>query len=215
MPIKVAIVEDDQSTNEYISMLLQRSQRLKYVASCRSAEMALKELPRQKPNVVLMDINLPRMSGVDCVRELKKILPDTKIVMLTGDDRDELVFESLKAGADGYLCKAASPGEIMKAVEEVHEGGAQMSGQIAAKVVEFFHRKGKSMNNTGRLTEREKEILALLSEGLMYKEIADKLGISYQTVNGHIKNIYEKLQVNSRSEAISKYLGDTSFKPRL
>lgn len=193
-------------TREFLSLLIKGAQALKFTASYNSAEAALKGLPLEKPDVVLMDINLPGKSGVECVRELKGVLPDTKIVMLTSDGRDDVIFESLKAGANGYLKKGASPAQIIQAILEVREGGSPMSSQIAVKVVEFFHSRGKNLIEPARLTVREREILDLLSKGLLYKEIADSLGISFQTVNGHIKNIYEKLQVNSRSEAIAKYL---------
>lgn len=206
MPILVSIVEDNEITSDYIVVLLKGANDLQFVGSHRSSEEALKSLPLEKPDVVLMDINLPRMSGVECVRNLKKLLPTVKVVMLTGDDRDDRVFESLKAGANGYLSKDASPSDIIQAVIDAQGGGAPMSREIASKVVSFFHTKGKATTETTRLTDREREILELLSKGLLYKEIAEKLGISYQTVNGHIKNIYEKLHVHSRSEAISKYL---------
>jgi two-component system, NarL family, response regulator LiaR len=208
MPTTVAIVEDDDIAGVYWAFVLKASKDLQYLGRFSTAEAALKDLPPLKPDVVLMDIGLPRMSGVECAHELKKVLPAVKIVMLTGDDRDDRVFESFKAGASGYLSKDTTPGEIVQAVIDVFNGASPMSPNIATKVVAFFQNKGRgSSADTTKLTDREREILDLLSKGLLYKQIAEQLKISYQTVNGHIKNIYEKLQVHSRSEAISKYLG--------
>ncbi len=153
-----------------------------------------------------MDIHLPRLSGIDCVRKLKALGPNLLVLMLTAYEDDDLIFQALKAGANGYLIKQTSPSEILAAVKEVHEGGAPMSSNIARKVIQSFHQTVANQSPTDSLSPREREILDLLAKGYSNKEIADTLSIAYLTVHTHVRNIYGKLQVRSRTEAVAKYL---------
>ena len=171
-----------------------------------TAEEALKEIPFAKPDVVLMDIHLPGMSGIQCVRELKAIRPPLQIMMLTSYENADLLFESLKAGASGYLLKRTPPAKLLEAIEDLHRGGSPMSSQIARKVVQSFQQQARNADATASLTEREQEILAQLAKGFRSKEIAGALSISYETVRTHLRAIYDKLHVNSRTEAVLKYL---------
>ncbi|HTI99903.1 MAG TPA: response regulator transcription factor, partial [Dongiaceae bacterium] len=175
------------------------------VAACPTGEAALDKLPALKPQVVLMDLNLPQMSGIDCIRRLKELLPATQIIVLTVYEDSEHIFRALKAGACGYLLKRSDPDEVLDAVKDAREGGAPMSSQIARRVVLSFHEPSPAAETTS-LTERETEILSLLSKGFANKEIADKMQISVPTVRTHLRHIYEKLHVRSRTEAIIKYL---------
>ncbi len=170
-----------------------------------TAEEALKELPNVKPDVVLMDINLPGMNGVECVRQLKPLLPETQVIMLTVYEDTENIFNALAAGANGYMLKRTSSKELIEAIHEVKRGGSPMTMHIARKVVQSFQRNAPAQPAEG-LSEREQQVLDLLSHGLMYKEIADKLAISYETVHTYIRRIYEKLQVRTRTEAVAKFL---------
>ena len=205
--ISVAIVEDVRGTRENLMELLKRSPGLKCVGAFASGENALRDLPALAPDVVLMDINLPGISGVQCTAQLKPLLPKTQILMLTAYENSDLIFESLRSGASGYLLKNKDPDEIIQAVEMVHAGGSPMSMQIARKVVGHFQEIKKPSAEFEQLTARETEILSLLAKGFLYKEIADQLKISLHTVRGHIHLVYEKLHVQSRSEAIIKFLG--------
>ena len=205
--ISVAIVEDVRGTRENLMELLKRSPGLKCVGAFASGENALRDLPALAPDVVLMDINLPGMSGVQCAAQLKPLLPKTQILMLTAYENSDLIFESLRVGASGYLMKNTEPDEIIQAVEQVHAGGSPMSMQIARKVVGHFQEIKKPSSDFEQLTPRETEILSLLAKGFLYKEIADQLKISLHTVRGHIHLVYGKLHVQSRSEAIIKFLG--------
>ena len=171
-----------------------------------SAEAALKEIPTKKPDVILMDIFLGGMSGIECVRRLKAIDPGLTIVMLTAYEDDELLFQALKAGANGYLVKPTSPAELLEAIAEVHRGGAPMSSNIARRVIESFHQTAKSSTESEMLSKREREVLGYLAKGYQYKEISEHLSISFDTVHTHIRNIYTKLQVRSKMEAVTKYL---------
>jgi len=206
-PISVAIVEDVRGTRESLIELLKRAPGLKCASAFSNGEEALRSLPAVAPDVVLMDINLPGMSGVQCTTQLKSLLPKTQILMLTAYENSELIFESLRAGASGYLMKNTEPDEIIQAIEQVHAGGSPMSMQIARKVVSHFQEIKKSAPEFEQLTLRENEILSLLAKGFLYKEIADQLHISLHTVRGHVHLVYEKLHVQSRSEAIIKFLG--------
>ena len=206
MPIKVSIVEDNDRVRESLTSLIDGARGFRCVGAHRSAEAALRLVPEEKPNVVLMDIHLPRLSGVDCVRKLKAIEPDLLVLMLTAYEDDDLIFQALKAGANGYLVKQTSPSEILAAIQEVHEGGAPMSSNIARKVIQSFHQTASSESTTETLSPREREILELLAKGYMNKEIADTLSIAFQTVHTHVRNIYGKLHVRSRTEAVAKYL---------
>jgi len=206
MPVKVSIVEDNDRVRESLASLIEGARGFRCVGSHRSAEAALKLVPEEKPNVVLMDINLPRLCGIDCVRKLKAIEPDLLVLMLTAYEDDDLIFQALKAGANGYLVKQTPPSEILAAIQEVHEGGAPMSSNIARKVIQSFHSAGPSQSPTETLSPREREILDLLARGYTNKEIADLLSIAFQTVHTHVRNIYSKLHVRSRTEAVAKYL---------
>ncbi|HWB93589.1 MAG TPA: response regulator transcription factor [Puia sp.] len=204
--IQVAIVEDIREIREGLQMLINFSAGFNCSQVYASAEEALKALPGQKPDVVLMDINLPGMSGVECVRRVKPLCPDTQFIMSTVYEDDENIFESLKAGATGYLLKKTVPARILEAISEVHQGGSPMSTQIARRIIGTFQKKD-GIAAADELTSREKEILKSLSEGLRYKEIAAKFRISIDTVRSHARNIYEKLQVQSRTEALNKVYG--------
>ena len=208
MAISVSIVEDSRGTRESLSELLKRSPGLRCVGAYANGEQALRELPEPGPDVVLMDINLPGMSGIECVARLKEKAPRTQVLMLTTYEEGDLIFESLRAGANGYLLKNMPPSELVHAVEQVHAGGSPMSMHIARKVVSHFQRIKKPSSEMEKLTKREQEILALLAKGFLYKEIADQLGISLSTVRAHLHTVYEKLHVQSRTEAVVKFLGE-------
>jgi DNA-binding NarL/FixJ family response regulator len=206
MPITVAIVEDNADLRGTLARVINRAAGHQCVGQYGDAESALARLPKDKPRVVLMDINLPGMNGVECVRKLKQMLPETLVVMLTAYEDTENIFGSLEAGASGYLLKRSKSAEILEAIKDVVEGGSPMTAHIARKVVHSFQSKASSPQATDNLAEREREVLDLLSQGFMYKEIADKLGISFETVRTYIRRIYEKLQVRSRTEAVAKAL---------
>jgi DNA-binding NarL/FixJ family response regulator len=206
MPINVSIVEDDRRLRESLSILINGGENLRCLTAHATAEEALTRIPQVKPDVLLMDINLPGMSGIDCVRKLKAQMPKLQILMLTMYEDDEKVFQSLVAGASGYLVKRTSPAELLKAIQEVHGGASPMSGKIARTVVEYFQKLQSGSPQENYLSRREEEILNLLVKGYRYKEIADALSISFETVRSHLKNIYDKLHVHSRTEAVVKYL---------
>lgn len=212
MPITVAIIEDTDELRQTLTEAIQRSPKLKFVASFPNAEKALEELPALAPNVVIMDIQLPGMNGIDCTRRLKQIVPGVQVLVFTVFGDSDLVFRALAAGASGYLLKRVARRHIVEAVEQVWEGGAPMSGEIARKVVESFRGAppkppGKSADVPDEhLTAREEEVLRLLAKGYVTKEIAEMLSISFDTVRFHLKNIYTKLHVRSRLEALAKYL---------
>lgn len=202
MKIKVALVEDDNIIRNGLVYLLENSKGFECVGAYESAEDALKKINVEDVDVVLMDINLPGISGIECVRILKEKKKDLDIMMLTVYESDENVFESLLAGANGYILKNASMKDILKAINELFKGGAPMSSQIARKVIQAFHLNTRKMDD--KLSNREFEIVSGLADGLTYNEIAEKLFISVETVRYHIKNIYLKLQVHSRTQAILK-----------
>ena len=204
--ISVSIVEDDRRVRESLSVLINGADNLRCVSTHATGEEALAAVPQKKPDVVLMDINLPGMTGIECVRKLKALLPKLQILMLTMYEDDEKVFQSLMAGSSGYLVKRTSPAELLKAIEEVHSGASPMSGKIARTVVEYFQKLQSAAPQQEYLSPREEEILDLLAKGYRYKEIADALSIGYETVRSHLKNIYDKLHVHSRTEAVVKYL---------
>jgi len=207
MPITVAIVEDDPRIRRSLATMLGTADDIECTGQFASAEEALQKIPALKPRVVFMDINLPGMSGVECVRGLAATEPKPQIVMLTSYDDSEAIFSSLSAGACGYLLKPIRTAQLLAAVRDVYAGGAPMTGQIARRVVEAFNKPATASTAsavTDSLAPREQEILQLLSEGYLYKEIADKLTISYSTVRTHIERIYDKLHVQSRSQAVAK-----------
>jgi DNA-binding NarL/FixJ family response regulator len=202
--IKVAIVEDDQELRWAFARLVEKADGFECVAQYSNGADALAGLPADRPDVVLMDINMPCMNGIECVQRLKVIAPDIQIVMLTVFEDSDSIFESLKAGASGYVTKRAPAAEILNAIRDVQSGGAPMSGVIARKVVQFFNQPAGSPAELEGLTDREREVLKALAEGQFYKEIADNLSISINTVRKHIKGVYEKLHVHTRHEAVAK-----------
>ncbi len=206
MKIRVSIVEDNRGTRESLTELLNRAPGLRCVGAHPNGEEALRELPGEAPDVVLMDINLPRMNGIECVAQLKRQMPQTQVLMLTTYEESDLIFDSLRMGASGYLLKNMPPVELTQAIEQVHAGGSPMSMQIARKVVTLFQQNKKPQSDMEQLTKREHEILALLAQGFLYKEIAEQLGVTLSTVRAHLHAVYEKLHVQSRTEAVVKFL---------
>ena len=208
MAIKVSIVEDNEQLRTTLAKMISRSEGFECLGQHPSAEAGLEAIPKEKPDVVLMDINLPGINGVECVRKLKQILPNTQVVMLTAYEDTENIFNSLAAGAAGYLLKRSKSQEILDAVRDVLAGGSPMSTHIARKVVQSFQSRPAAAPSEpeAELSPREQEVLNLLSQGFMYKEISDKLGISFETVRTYIRRIYEKLHVLTRTEAVAKAL---------
>jgi len=209
MPTTVSIVEDNEQLRDTLARMISRAEGFQCLGEYGSAEAALEGLPKQIPNVVLMDINLPGMNGVECVRKLKQLVPATQVVMLTAYEDTENIFNSLAAGASGYLLKRSKSGEILEAIRDVQNGGSPMTTHIARKVVQSFQANAAASARaepSEELSPREQEVLDLLSQGFMYKEISDKLGISFETVRTYIRRIYEKLHVRTRTEAVAKAL---------
>ena len=208
---RVAVVEDDASLRRTITAFINRAPGFACAGSFPDAETALVEIPRLKPDVVLMDIRLPGMSGIECVAALKELLPKTPVIMLTVYDEGDYLFESLKAGASGYLLKRAIGDHLTEALQEARAGGLPLTRHMAAKVGQYFKQFGKRQQEAQTeitlLTVREQEVLKLLAEGFRYKEIAAELGISLDTVREHSRRIYTKLHVSSRTEAVVKFLG--------
>ncbi|MEI6970223.1 MAG: response regulator transcription factor [bacterium] len=203
--VTVAVVEDNNALRANLVAMLKEEPKLQCVGAFPDAEQALLKLPELKPAVVLMDIKLPGMSGVECVSKLTLVLPETHVIMITVYDDSDSIFESLAAGAAGYLLKPVRPAQLVEAIEEVRAGGAPMSMSIARRVVQTFKKPAPAAGNDAQLWPREVEILSLLSKGLLKKEIGDQLGISYWTVQTHVGRIYKKLQVHSRAQAVAKY----------
>jgi DNA-binding NarL/FixJ family response regulator len=206
MPIQVSIVEDNDQLRGTLARLLNKAEGFACLSQFASAEAALEGLPKERPQVVLMDINLPGLNGVECVRRLKQVAPEISAVMLTAYEDTENIFNALAAGANGYLLKRAPRAELLEAIREVHRGGSPMTTHIARKVVQSFQRTQASPQPGETLSAREQEVLDHLSKGFLYKEIAEKMGISYETVHTYIRRIYEKLQVRTRTEAVAKFL---------
>jgi DNA-binding NarL/FixJ family response regulator len=202
--INVAIVEDEDNVRKGLAALINGSEGFRCVLTYSSAEKALPELLKNSPNVVLMDLNLPGMSGIECIRRLKARQPALPIMVLTVYEDDDKIFESLRAGASGYLLKKTPPAKLLEAILDLQNGGSPMSSSIARKVVQTLQAMGPSSKEAENLSKREHEILAYLAKGYRYKEIADALFISIETVRTHLHNIYEKLHVRSRSEAVLK-----------
>ncbi len=211
MPTTVSIVEDNEQLRSTLARMIARAEGFQCLGDYGTAEAALEAIPKQPPNVVLMDINLPGMNGVECVRRLKQLIPTTQVVMLTAYEDTENIFNSLAAGASGYLLKRSKSAEILEAISDVQNGGSPMTTHIARKVVQSFQATAAASaaihaEPSEELSPREQEVLDLLSQGFMYKEIADKLGISFETVRTYIRRIYEKLHVRTRTEAVAKAL---------
>jgi len=209
VPITVSIVEDELKTRESLVRLLGRAGNVRCTGSYATGEEALKGIPVEKPDVALVDINLPGMSGIECVAKLKLKVPSLKVLMLTTYEDSDRVFDSLRAGASGYLLKKAGYAGLVAAIDDVYGGGAPMTAQIARRVVEHFHGIQKPTADVEKLSAREQEILALLAKGYLYKEISERLGISMSTVNTHLQHIYEKMHVQSRAEAAAKFFGQS------
>jgi DNA-binding NarL/FixJ family response regulator len=209
MTIKISIVEDQHEMRESLVAWIGDAPGLRCVGAHATGEEALKKIPEENPDVVLMDINLTGMNGIQCVARLKESLPKTQVLMLTTYDEGDMIFDSLRAGANGYLLKNMPQAELVEAVQQVHAGGAPMSLQIARKVINHFHQVKKPMPEINQLTTREHEILKLLAKGYMYKEIADQLSITISTVRSHVCAVYEKLHVHSRTQAAKKLVGET------
>lgn len=206
MSISVSIVEDDARVRASLARLIDSTQGFRCVSNHSSAEDALKEIPKYKPNVVLMDINLPGINGVECSRQLKPQMPATQIIMLTVYQNTEHIFNALAAGATGYMLKQTPPVELIAAIKEVNAGGSPMSGHIARKLVQSFQQPVSNSPESQSLSPREAEVLDLLAKGFLYKEIAESMKVTYATVHTHIRHIYEKLHVRSRTEAVAKHL---------
>jgi DNA-binding NarL/FixJ family response regulator len=206
MQIKVAIVDDDEGIRASLAALIRRAPAFKLIGDYANAEIALKEIPRHPPDVVLMDINLPGMKGVECVRQLKAARPEVQFLMLTVYEDSDSLFNSLKAGASGYLLKRTASAHLLEAIRDVHAGGAPMTPQLARRVVQFFSKPAQQVSPVSVLTPGEMEFLGQLANGYAYKEIADRMSISIDTVRSYVRTVYEKLHVHSRTEAVVKYL---------
>ena len=210
MPISISIVEDNDQLRGTLAKVIGRAEGFRFATGYASAEDALADLPKVKPDVVLMDINLPGINGVECVRRLKVLLPKTQVMMLTVYEDTENIFNALAAGANGYMLKRTPTKELIAAIHEMQRGGSPMTTHIARLVVQSFQKTAAPAAASGDdlsvLSEREQQVLDLLAQGLIYKEIADKLNIGYETVHTYIRRIYEKLQVRTRTEAVAKFL---------
>ena len=207
-PVAVAVVEDNPGLRRSLMRLINHAPGLRCVGTWPEGKSAVLEMPALQPDVVLMDINMPGMSGIECTAQFKQLCPATQVIMVTVYEDAENVFRALQAGACGYLLKRSSSAEILDAINEVRSGGAPMTSEIARKVVLAFQKTTTPIGQTIELSQREQEILKLLSQGFANKEIADQLSISYQTVKVHVKHIYEKLHVRSRSEALMKFVSN-------
>jgi len=206
MQIKVAIVDDDEGIRSSLSALIRRASGFRLAGEYANAETALQDIPKHPPDVVLMDINLPGMKGYDCVRQLKAGNPAIQFLMLTVYEDSESLFKSLRAGASGYLLKRTASARLLEAIRDVYEGGSPMTPQLARRVVQFFSDPRSEGSSLARLTPAEKEFLDQLAKGYAYKEIADRMSISIDTVRSYVRTVYEKLHVHSRTEAVVKYL---------
>jgi DNA-binding NarL/FixJ family response regulator len=205
MDIQVAIIEDQKDTRKMLAVLINGSDGYECVATFENGEDAIARIPQLKPDIVLVDIHLPGLSGTECVGKLKTVCPDTHFLMCTSLEDPDNIFKALQAGATGYLTKSTPPAKILEAITDAYSGGAPMSSQIARKVISFFLLRPEKINNElDKLSSREQEILGYLAKGYRYKEIAALLFINIETVRKHIHNIYEKLQVNSRTDALNK-----------
>jgi DNA-binding NarL/FixJ family response regulator len=210
MAIKVAIVEDKTGVRERWASLLEATPGFRCVAACDSGEGALETLPKCRPDVVLMDINLPGISGIECTLRLKQVMPEAQVLIVTVCSDADRVFEALKAGASGYLLKSTPPKEFLAAITDVTQERSPMTGEIARLVIESFRQPAPPTPETVGLTQREEECLRLLARGSANKEIAQRMGVSVSTVHFHLKSIYQKLHVRSRTEATLRYLRSSS-----
>jgi len=204
--ILVSIVDDEKELRESIATFVNNSPGFRCVSAYNSGEAALEHLPQERPDVVLMDIHMIGMSGIECVRQLKAILPELQILMLTVYEDTEQIFKALSAGASGYMLKRLTPGKLLEAIQDVHEGGSPMSSSIARKVVASLQKAGRTDEEKTHLSSREQMVLDCLAKGLTYKQTADQLDVSIDTIRTHIRRVYEKLHVQSRTEAVAKYL---------
>jgi DNA-binding NarL/FixJ family response regulator len=204
-PISAVIVEDDTSIREILRSWIQEAEGFSCAGVFPDVESALAPIPSLKPKVAIVDINLPGLSGIECVRKLKPLLPETQFVMLTVYDDSTHVFDALSAGATGYMLKCTPREELIAALREVNAGGSPMSSNIARKVVQSLHQPKPKLRPSDELSKRENEVLVLLAQGYLYKEISDTLGIGQETVNTYIRRIYEKLHVHSRAQAVARY----------
>jgi DNA-binding NarL/FixJ family response regulator len=207
MPIRVSIVEDNPSLRETLVKMFNGAQGMQCVSAHGTGEDAVTHLPPANPDVALVDIHLPGMNGIECVAKLKSQLPRLQMLMLTRYEQNDLIFNSIRAGASGYLLKNTPRAELLQAIEQVHAGGAPMTMQIARKVMDHFRKIQQPAADVEKLTPREQEVLALLAKGYLYKQIGDELGISINTLRNRLRAIYEKLHVHSRTEATVKFLG--------
>jgi DNA-binding NarL/FixJ family response regulator len=207
MSIKVSIVEDNLALRDTLAKMFNEAQGMQCVSAHATGEDAVSKIPAANPDVALVDIHLPGISGIECVARLKSELPNLQILMLTRYEQNDLIFNSIRAGASGYLLKNTPRVELLQAVEQVHAGGAPMTMQIARKVMDHFRKIQQPAAEVEKLTPREQEVLALLAKGYLYKQIGDELGISINTLRNRLRAIYEKLHVHSRTEATVKFLG--------
>lgn len=215
MNLRVSIVDDDEPISRILTDLVRESKNLEFVSAYNDSEVALQRLPEEKPDVVLMDINIPGLSGIECVRHLKPKLPNTQFLMLTVYADSDHIFAALAAGATGYLLKGTRRTELLAAIKQISVGGSPMSAGIARKVVQSFSRPAAIKDELATLSPREQSVLDLLSKGYLYKEISESLGVSLPTISTYIRRIYEKLQVHSRTQAVSKYLRSGDSRPPL
>ncbi|MHB9008296.1 MAG: response regulator [Limisphaerales bacterium] len=206
MTITVSIVEDDPGLRESVAQYIDAARGFRCIGAHASGEEAVKRIPVEAPSVVVMDINLTGMDGVECTRRLKAAVPSVQILMLTVFDDTEQIYRALAAGASGYLLKRVPPPKLLEALREVHGGGAPMSGPIARKVVQSFQKPAAAGDDTDALSPREREVLECLAQGLLYKQISERLGISVDTIRTYIRRIYEKLHVRNRTEAVARFL---------
>jgi len=211
--ISVAIIEDHDTVRQTLSKWIDSSPFCRCVCACRTGIESRVEVPRHRPDVALMDIHLPGESGITCTRLLKERTPELQVIILTVYNDHDMIFQALRAGACGYLLKRSSREEILRAIIEVRAGGSPMTGEIARRVVEVFQRPVAASADSVNVTPRENEVLELLSKGMSNKQIAARLGISYETVCVHLRRIYEKLHVCSRTEAVIKHLHSRSTSP--
>ena len=204
--ITISLVEDDAPVRGVLTEWIRGADGFKCVGVHENAEAALAALPQEKPSVVLMDIRMPDMSGIECVRRLKPQMLDTQFMMLTVYEDSDSLFNSLRAGASGYLLKRTASARLLEAIQDVFDGGAPMSPQLARRVVQFFSKPSPEFSSLAKLTPAEREFLDQLANGYAYKEIADRMSISIDTVRSYVRTVYEKLHVHSRTEAVVKYL---------